>query len=262
MASCTLLAVSGSGAFAQTDAEGTASPTQEAQGPRPENARSAAAEEQKPKAAASPWILLPTFSNSPKLGTSVGGMAAYMTQFDPQSQVSILGANVQYTSTNSATVSLFARTSFGGDRHRLSLGAVGGLIKNDYDDYLGSGQPLKSEDHIGAVFVRYLYRVRDDWFLGAQALSTNYQIVGQTSLDDEMLAFLGLSGFKSGGAGLVVQHDSRDRQDSPRQGWMLNFNNVAYRQSADFDVLPPGLSAILEPRRGQRLRGSSEQPVD
>jgi len=189
-----------------------------------------------PAEAPSPWMLLPTFSSNPKLGISAGAMGAYIKKLDPQSQVSIFGANAQYTSTDSAIVSLFARTSFSADQHRLSLGAVGGVIKNDYDDFLGSGQPLKSEDHIRAIFTRYLYRLPQDWFIGAQALSTNYEIVGQSALDDEMLSFLGLTGFKSAGAGLVVQHDSRDLQDAPKKGWMLNFNNVAYRQTADFNV--------------------------
>ena len=113
------------------------------------------------KKAPSPWVLLPTFSNNPKLGTSVGALAAYLQKFDAQSQLSMFGASAQYTSTDSAVLSLFARTSFAGDHHRLSVGAIGGLIKNDYDDFLGTGQPLKSEDHIRAIFVRYLYRLQD-----------------------------------------------------------------------------------------------------
>jgi hypothetical protein len=185
-------------------------------------------------------LLLPTFSNSPKLGTSVGALAGYLRKFDSESQVSIFGASAQYTSTDSATAVLFARTSFGADQHRLNVIAVGGRIKNDYDDFLGTGVPLKSEDHVRSFAVRYLYRVKDDWFVGAQALSTNYEIVGQTALDDDLIGFLGLTGFKAGGVGLVGYHDSRDLQDAPKRGWVLNFNSVAYRQSIEgsdnFDV--------------------------
>src|SRR5512143_1935917 len=49
----------------------------------------------------SPWLILPTFSLSPKLGTSLGAMAAYLHYFDEQSQVSMFGASAQYTSTDS-----------------------------------------------------------------------------------------------------------------------------------------------------------------
>jgi hypothetical protein len=191
--------------------------------------------------APSPWMFLPTFSNNPKLGTSVGGLVGYIRKFDAQSQVSIFGASAQYTSTDSATAVLFARTSFGADQHRISVIAAGGLIKNDYDDFLGTGIPLKSEDHLRSFATRYLYRVKNDWFVGAQALATNYQIVGQTSLDEDLIGFLGLKGFESGGIGLVLYHDSRDLQDAPKQGWVFNFNSVSYRQSIegenDFDVL-------------------------
>jgi hypothetical protein len=198
------------------------------------------AEDEVPPKAPSPWILLPTFSNSPKLGTSAGALGAYMKKFDAQSQVSMFGTNAQYTSTDSATVGAFVRASFGADHHRILLIGAGGVIKNDYDDFLGTGVPLKSEDHLRAFVGRYLYRVIDDWFIGVQALSTNYQIVGQTELDEDVLSILGLTGFKAGGIGVSLYHDSRDLQDAPKSGWLFNLNNVAYRKgiegSNDFDV--------------------------
>src|SRR6478672_74061 len=64
------------------------------------------------KKAPSPWMLLPTFSNNPKLGTSLGALVGYVRKFDAQSQVSIFGVSAQYTSTDSATAVGFARTSF------------------------------------------------------------------------------------------------------------------------------------------------------
>ena len=79
-----------------------------------------------PPATRSPWLLLPTFSSNPKLGTSLGAMGAYVTKFDPESQVSIFGLSAQYTDTDSATVAAIARTSFGADHHRISMLAVGG----------------------------------------------------------------------------------------------------------------------------------------
>jgi hypothetical protein len=198
------------------------------------------AQEEAPEKEPSPWVLLPQFSNNPKLGTSVGGFAGYLKKFDAKSQVSVFGASAQYTSTDSATAAVFARTSFGEDHHRITALAVSGLVKNDYDDFLGTGAPLKSEDHIRSFVGRYLYRVTDDWFLGAQALATNYQIVGQTALDDDLIGLLGLTGFEAGGVGLVLYHDSRDLQDAPKKGWLFNLNNIAYRQSIegsnDFDV--------------------------
>lgn len=176
----------------------------------------------------SPWILLPTLSNNPKLGTAVGAIAAYARRLDAESKLSILGVTALYTSTDSAILAAFARTSFGGDQHRLNIGIAGGTVKNDYDDYLGTGLPLKSDDNLRAVYGRYLYRLPNDWFVGVQAVKTNYQIVGQTALDEDILGLFGLTGFKSAGAGVVLYHDSRDNLDSPKKGWVFNANNVFY----------------------------------
>jgi len=188
----------------------------------------------------SPWLLMPTFSANPKLGTAFGFMAAYVTKFDAESQTSLFGLSGQYTNTDSAIIAMLARTSFRADQHRLSAYIIAGRIKNDYDDFLGTGEALQSEDDIHAALTRYLYRVKGDWFVGGQFVVTNYQMVGQSEIDDDILDGLGLTGFKSGGVGLSVYHDSRDIQDKPSKGWMLNANNVVYREaiagSSDFEV--------------------------
>src|SRR6187401_361637 len=127
-------------------------PALRAQGEEPKPAVEAPgdAPAEESKKAPSPWLLLPTFSNNPKLGTSLGALAGYVRKFDAQSQVSIFGVSAQYTSTDSATAVVFGRTSFDADRHRINAIAIGGRIRNDYDDFIGTGVPLKSEDHIRA----------------------------------------------------------------------------------------------------------------
>ena len=178
--------------------------------------------------ARSPWLVLPVFSSSPKLGTSVGGLGAYMRKFDKDSRVSLFGLSYQYTSTHSQIASAFARTSFGADHHRIIAVGVFGNIKNDYDDYLGTGQPLKTDDDLRAVVARYLFRAKGDWFIGAQGTAANYQVLGATDEDDLVLITLGVRGFKSAALGAVLMHDSRDNEDMPTTGWFLNMNNLAY----------------------------------
>lgn len=188
----------------------------------------------------SPWLVAPLLSSDPKLGTSLGALVAYLHKFDPVSSASMFGAGGTYTSTYSKIGAAFARTYFGADHHRLTAFAGGGQINNDYEDFLGTGFPLATEDHLKAFALRYLYRGYGDWFIGAQAISTNYQIVATDALSGEFLNAIGLTGFDSVAIGAVLQYDSRDDQNSPARGVFLDANNLAYREdlggSVSFDT--------------------------
>lgn len=188
----------------------------------------------------SPWLLTPLVTSAPKFGTAVGAMGAYLKKFDEASPTSMFGAAASYSNTESVFFAIFANTYFDNDKQRLLAGAMGGEINNEYSDFLGSGYPVNTTDNIHAIFVRYLYRVTQDWFLGPQVLSTNYAISGNDWFSQEVLARIGLTGFDSNGIGLVAQRDSRDNQNSPSSGSLLNLNNIAYRESfggdASFDA--------------------------
>ncbi|HEX7139422.1 MAG TPA: hypothetical protein VF219_16325 [Vicinamibacterales bacterium] len=47
--------------------------------------------------------------------------------------MSLFGGNYQYASTHSSIVSVFARTSFGADHHRVVGIAAFGSINDDYE---------------------------------------------------------------------------------------------------------------------------------
>lgn len=222
-----------------------------------------------PAGRASPWLFAPLVSSSPKLGTSGGALVGYLKVFDPASRVSVFGVIYQYTSTHSSVGSVFARTSFGADHHRFSAVGAFGLIKNDYQDYLGTGQPLQTNDDLRAVFSRYLYRAAGDWFVGGQGTATNYQVFGAGPEDDLALETLGVRGFSSAALGVVLMHDSRDSEDMPSRGWYLNANNLAYREAfggadsfdayrADFKAfLPHGGGHVFAVRQNNWLTASA-----
>jgi hypothetical protein len=206
---------------------------------------------------ASPWMVLPTFSSDPKLGTSLGLLGAYLHYFDERSQPSMFGAVAQYTSTDSTVGGVFAKTSSGEDHHRVSVFGGGGVIKNDYNDFLGTGKPLKTTDDLRVLAGRYLYRVHGDWFAGAQIVSTNYLIIGDTPLDQQSLNILGLTGFRSTGAGLIAMRDTRDYENMPTKGWVVNANTLAYRAwmsgDEDFDVYRLEAKGFWEHGKGNVL---------
>ena len=172
----------------------------------------------------------------------------------------------QYTSTHSQIAAAFARTSFGADHHRIVAIAVFGHIENDYDDYLGTGQPLKTDDDLKALVARYLFRAKGDWFIGAQGTAANYQVLGATPEDDLVLETLGVRGFESAALGAVLMHDSRDNEDMPTTGWFLNVNNLAYREAlGGADVVrcvSRGPAHVLEARRRPRAGGATVQLAD
>lgn len=192
------------------------------------------------KAAPSPWLFVPLFSSSPKLDTAAGMMVGYMHRFDEKSRPSLFGISAKYTTSESLIANAFAKTSFGEDHHRILGGMMVGDINNDYENYLGSGKPLSTNDNYSFAFLRYLYRVEGDWFIGAQGAYSNYELQGQDPTSNEILDEMGLVGYKSGGLGAVVMHDSRDNDFKATKGWYLNVNNMAYREALggeqDFDI--------------------------
>lgn len=188
----------------------------------------------------SPWLFVPLVSSSPKLGTSAGAMAGYLYKFDEKSPTSMFVVNATYSTTDSVIVGLFAKTYFDEDNQRLMAGTLNGKVYNDYNDYLGSGNDFKSSDTIHAIMARYQYRIKGDWFIGAQMVLTNYAITASEDFSSDFLEYVGLDGFESNGVGLVVERDTRDNQNSPSVGSSLLFNTLSYREALggeeDFDV--------------------------
>jgi hypothetical protein len=216
---CVLQVMGCSAVFAQTAGQ---------QGPKGESPPMSAQER-------SPWLLAPIFSSNPKLGTTVGALGGYLHYFDEKSRPSIFALTGQYTSTESIVAGAFAKTSWDEDHQRVIAALAYGNIKNDYDDYLGTGVPLKNDAELKSLIVRYTYRVKGDWFLGGQGIYQNFAITGNSPFDDQVLNIVGIKPYKSAGAGLVIQNDSRDNDNMPTKGWLLNLNNLAFRESLGGD---------------------------
>lgn len=202
----------------------------------------------------SPWLITPLLQSNPKLGTSFGAMVGYMNYFDTLSRPSIFAIMGQYTTTKSIIAGIFGRISFSKDHHRIISGLMYGHVNNDYEDYLGTGVPLKSDAELRSFITRYTYRIYGNCFIGAQGIYQNFLINGATDFDDQVLDYLGVVGYKSGGGGLVAQLDSRDNENSPTKGWFLNLNNLAYREflgsDQDFDVIRADLRHYIPHGKG------------
>ena len=187
------------------------------------------------------WLITPTLAADPKLGTTAGGVVAYLKQFDDESTASVIGVTASYSDTDSITAGVGAQLFWDADAHRLTLLAGVAEINNKYDDFLGTGQTAETKDSVHAVGFRYLNQIgKSDWLAGVQGISTNYA-VGADGYIDGLLNIIGLSGFDAAGIGLVLQHDTVDDQRDSTDGHLLTLHNMAYREAlggkTSFDVI-------------------------
>jgi hypothetical protein len=187
----------------------------------------------------SPWLLTPTFSVDPKLGRNVGAIAAYLHRFDEASPVSLTGAMLSYSNTDSLVSAMFTDLYWGADHHRLTAGAAYGDINNEYDDFLGSGQTVATTDDLKTLFMRYRYRVVGDWFFGGQLVRTNY-VIGVPTSDEMASNQVGLMGFNATGVGFVVERDGRNHVRNPTSGSHLVVDGTRYSSSDDQPDLDNG----------------------
>jgi hypothetical protein len=187
-----------------------------------------------------PWLVTPTLSADPKMGTNVGGVIAYLKQLDAESTPSMMGLGVSYSNTDSVTGGIGAQLYWDADTRRLTMLFAGAEINNEYDDFLGTGQSAETQDSVHTLGFRYLQELREGgWFAGIQGVTTNYS-VGADGLFEGILNAVGLSGFDATGIGLVLQHDTMDQQRTPESGHLFTLHNFAYRESlggeTSFDV--------------------------
>ncbi|MEH6590989.1 MAG: BamA/TamA family outer membrane protein [Halioglobus sp.] len=187
-----------------------------------------------PEEKESPWLLTPTISSDPKLGTNIGAMGAYLHQFDEASNVSMFGGFANYSDTDSYMGGGFGDMYWNANQHKIIFGAVGGTIRNEYEDFLGSGLKVKTEDDLKVLFFRYSQLVAPQWYVGGQVMATNYAI-GAEGIGSGILDLIGLTGFDSNGLGLVAEFDSRDNVRNATKGQHFVVHNIAYRESLGGD---------------------------
>jgi len=198
----------------------------------------------------SPWMLTPTVSSDPKLGTTLGFMGAYIKKFDEKSPASMFGVMGSYSDTDSFFYGAFSRSYFDADKQRITAALMNGKVNNNYEDFQGSGFPVSTTDDISLAAVRYSHLYKNHWYLGAQVIATDYAVFADDALSGIILDLIGLTGHESIGLGLFVNRDTRNNQNSPDSGASFEFTNIAYRKSfggdVSFDAYTLSYAAFLE----------------
>jgi Omp85 superfamily domain len=197
----------------------------------------------------SPWLFVPLVSSNPKLGTSLSLMGGYVWQLDPKSPASLVAVQGQRSSTDSTILALGGRFYFNGDRDRLEAALMQGRIKNDYEDFLGSGVRIRTNETVDALWSRYQRRVAPAWFVGGQFLSGNYQVSGADELSEQVIQDLALTGSRLVGLGAVATYDTRSNVNNPSEGLYAQLRNFAYRKGLgsedSFDTVQGDLRSYL-----------------
>ena len=203
------------------------------------------------KSPESPWLITPLLSVDPKLSSSIGALGGYLYMFDSESPSSMFGLSANYSDTKSWTAAAFAKTYFDKDSQRITAAFARGEIRNDYDDYLGTGLEVKTKDELEFFIFRYSHQIFRHWYLGVQVLNSHYQILGldqlwvnANNIVTEPPGFGGkdsIFGFDSIGVGLIIENDSRNDQRAASAGHYFLMHNIAYRESfggdENFDTL-------------------------
>jgi hypothetical protein len=143
----------------------------------------------------------------------------------------MFGAMGTYSDTDSFFYGVFTRSYFDNDKQRITGVLINGRINNNYEDFLGTGLPVSTTDDLDVAALRYFRLYKNNWYLGAQLVSTNYAIIANDALSGIIIDLIGLNGHRSNAVGLAVNYDTRDNQNSPASGAMFEFNNLAYRKS-------------------------------
>lgn len=166
----------------------------------------------------------------------------------------MFGLMGSYSDTDSFFYGGFVRSYFDHDKQRITAAIINGKINNNYEDFLGTGFPVATTDNIDIAVFRYFRLYKNNWYLGFQVVSTNYAITANDALSGEIIDLIGLTGHKSNGLGLAVNHDTRDNQNSAASGSSFEFNNIAYREAfggdVDFDTYVLDYSAYLPHGKG------------
>ena len=205
----------------------------------------------------SPWMFVPLLSSNPKLGTAVSVMGGYVHRFDEKSQPSLFALTAQTSNTNSKVFGGIAKIYLNDDRDRVFLSFASGHVNNDYEDFLGSGQQVKTEESMRALFARYLHLVAPNWYLGVQAVKKKYSINGDDEVSEDILNQIGLTGSEGVAVGAMAMYDTRDNVGNPSAGTYGTFNNFAYRQAwgseDSFDTLTGDLRHYVSLQPGNVL---------
>lgn len=188
-------------------------------------------------------VIAPVPGYSPQLGWMLSGMAGYFMDLDkqnPNTKPSIIGAFGMISENESYVYGVGTYLHLFGDELRIKAGAGYGDINYRY---YGTGNILNEiglsvqiRQKMPLYFVSTTYRVWNQLYMGIGFLGGNVE----TGIDvrfEEPPPFLDVNyDLDLAALEIPLQFDTRDHEQFPRKGWLINGRALLYRTDLGSDI--------------------------
>jgi len=186
-------------------------------------------------------VIVPIPSRSPQLGWSLAAMAGYFMNLDKQAQApkpSIVGLYGMYTQNDSYAAGAFSNLHLLDDRLRIKIAAL--YVDVNYrfygigNDEATSDRSVQIEQTMPIFHASATWRVWDRLFAGlgffGGKAETRIPLPDFEGPFDDLAFDLDMAALE-----FPLQYDSRDHQQFPRSGWLVDGKVFLYREDIGSD---------------------------
>lgn len=188
-------------------------------------------------------IIAPVPGYSPQLGWMLSGMAGYFMDLDkqnPDTKPTIIGAFGMISENDSYVYGVGTYLHLFGDKLRVKAGA--GYSDINYR-YYGTGNILNENglsvqirQKMPLYFVSTTYRVWNQLYMGVGFLDGNVETGIDVRYEGPPLFLNPALDLDVTALELPLQYDTRDHDQFPRNGWLINGRALLYRHELGSDV--------------------------
>lgn len=195
-------------------------------------ARALAADDNSNAKKESPLRFVPLLTSTPLTGTGVGAAASYLYKLDENSSMSQLQVGAQYSDTDSITTFVtngaWLKANYINSGSRLLWSDINSEFDGD------DGREVKYKIESLTLGQKFLFQVRDNIYLGGQAVYKNVQYSPNNDAGADFLFDNGIVDEESVGVGVSGSYDTRENKYYPSD---------AYWVDVDAEVFPSEFGA-------------------
>jgi len=188
-------------------------------------------------------VIAPVPGYSPQLGWMLSGLAGYFMDMDknnPETKPSIIGVFGMISENDSYAYGAGTYLHLFGDEVRVKAGVGYGDINYRYygTGYIlnQSGVSVQVRQKMPLYFVSTTYRVWNQLYMGIGFLGGNVETGIDVRYEGPPLFFDPTLNLDVAALEIPLQFDTRDHEQFPRNGWLINGRALLYRDELGSDV--------------------------